>query len=153
MFHTIFFRKSCRLWDNVIVYGGARQVIVRRMHIACWITRARIQTHTATMVRRRRLSITWYVRCLYCCNSRWWLRIVREMQLLVAILPILRTTHEWLWNAGGMTADVENLKSSERNPLKSFTTTNLAWTALGVNPDIRGEKHDNFQLFSFVCYW
>jgi hypothetical protein len=39
-----------------------------------------------------------------------------------------------------VTADEENLKSLERNPLKSFSTTNLAWTALGVNPDIRGEK-------------
>jgi len=52
----------------MIKYGGARQIIddsiVRRMHIACWITKARIQTHTATMVKRRHLSITWYVRFL-----------------------------------------------------------------------------------------
>jgi hypothetical protein len=39
-----------------------------------------------------------------------------------------------------MITDEENLKSSERNPLKSLSTANLAWTALGVNPDIRGEK-------------
>ena len=39
-----------------------------------------------------------------------------------------------------MRADEEILKSSERNPLKSFSTANLAWTALGVNPEIRGEK-------------
>lgn len=39
-----------------------------------------------------------------------------------------------------MITDEENLKSSERNPLKSLSTANLAWTALGVNPDVRGEK-------------
>jgi len=143
MLRTFFSpRKSCRLWDNVIKYGGARQVIddgiVWRMSIACWITR--VQTHTATMVRRRRLGFTWYVHCMYCFNSRQWLRSVREVQLLVATLSILRTTHEWIWNTGGIITDEENLKSSERNPLKSLSTTNLAWTALGVNPDFRGEK-------------
>jgi hypothetical protein len=39
-----------------------------------------------------------------------------------------------------MITDEENPKSSERNPLKSLSTANLAWTALGVNPDIHGEK-------------
>jgi hypothetical protein len=40
----MFFRKSCRLWDNVGKYGTARQAtddnIIRRMRFACWITKA-----------------------------------------------------------------------------------------------------------------
>jgi len=39
-----------------------------------------------------------------------------------------------------MVTDEEHLKSSERNPLKTLSTAKLAWTALGVNSDIRGEK-------------
>jgi hypothetical protein len=39
-----FFRKSCRLWDNVEKYGTARQAtddnIIRRMRFACRITKA-----------------------------------------------------------------------------------------------------------------
>jgi hypothetical protein len=39
-----FFRKSCRLWDNVEKHERARQAtddnIIRRMRFACWITKA-----------------------------------------------------------------------------------------------------------------
>jgi hypothetical protein len=39
-----FFRKSCRLRDNVEKYGTARQAtddnIIRRMRFACWVTKA-----------------------------------------------------------------------------------------------------------------
>jgi hypothetical protein len=45
IFNNFFFRKSCRLWDNVEKYGTARQAtdgnIITRMRIACWITKAR----------------------------------------------------------------------------------------------------------------
>ena len=41
---NFFFRKSCRLWDNVKTFGRARQTtddnIIRRMRIACWINKA-----------------------------------------------------------------------------------------------------------------
>jgi hypothetical protein len=44
-----FFRKSCRLWDNVEKRGTARQAtddnIIRRMRFACWITKA-TDTHS-----------------------------------------------------------------------------------------------------------
>ena len=44
-----FFRKSCRLWDNVEKYGRARQAtddnITRRMRFACWIAKA-TDTHS-----------------------------------------------------------------------------------------------------------
>jgi len=47
---TTFFRKSCRLWDNVGKYGRMRQItvgnITQRLRIALWINMARIQTHT-----------------------------------------------------------------------------------------------------------
>jgi hypothetical protein len=41
---NFFFRKSCRLWDNVEKYGRARQAtddnIISRMRFACRIPRA-----------------------------------------------------------------------------------------------------------------
>jgi len=44
MFNNFFLRKSCRLWDNVEKYSGARQAandnIVWHMHVVCWITKA-----------------------------------------------------------------------------------------------------------------
>jgi hypothetical protein len=50
---VFFFRKSCRLWDNVEKYGTARQAtddnIIRRMRFACWITKA-TDTHTANVI-------------------------------------------------------------------------------------------------------
>jgi hypothetical protein len=43
LFSVTFFRKSCRLWDNVKKYGTARQAtddnIIRRMRFACWINK------------------------------------------------------------------------------------------------------------------
>ena len=40
----IFFRMSCRLWDNVEKYGGARgatnDVTIWRIRVACWISKA-----------------------------------------------------------------------------------------------------------------
>jgi hypothetical protein len=45
MFNKFFFRKSCRLWDNVENYGTARQatadnVTRRNRHFACWVANA-----------------------------------------------------------------------------------------------------------------
>jgi hypothetical protein len=48
MFNNLFFRKSCPLWDNMKKYctaGGATDDnIIRRMRIACWLTKAK-NTH------------------------------------------------------------------------------------------------------------
>jgi len=48
-----FFETSQDIWDNVEKYGTARQVtddnIIWHIHFACWITMARIQTHTQNM--------------------------------------------------------------------------------------------------------
>jgi hypothetical protein len=44
-----FSRKSCRLWDNVESMTESdkpHDIIVRRMCIACWITKARKHTHS-----------------------------------------------------------------------------------------------------------
>ena len=50
LFNKFFFRKSCRLWDNVEKCDTAGQAtddnIIRRMRFACRITKARIQTDT-----------------------------------------------------------------------------------------------------------
>jgi hypothetical protein len=44
MFSNLFFRKSCRLWDNVGKRCRARQArdenVIRRMRFACWITKS-----------------------------------------------------------------------------------------------------------------
>ena len=45
------FRKSCRLCECGKKIGTARQAtdsIIREMCFACWISKARIQTHTHT---------------------------------------------------------------------------------------------------------
>jgi hypothetical protein len=48
-----FFRKPCRLRDNVEKYGRARQAtddnITRRMRFACWITKA-TNTHSEYVI-------------------------------------------------------------------------------------------------------
>jgi hypothetical protein len=53
-FNNFRFRKSCRLWDNVEKYGGAREatndIIVWRIRVACWISNA-ICTHTLAHTR------------------------------------------------------------------------------------------------------
>ena len=74
-----FFRKPCRLWDNVEKPGGAREatnyVTIWRIHVACWISKAtRTRTQmcntycfsTATMVSLKCLNVTLYVHCLSC---------------------------------------------------------------------------------------
>jgi len=42
LFSNFFFRKSCRLWDNVenVVQYGGPQMTVWRMRITCWILKA-----------------------------------------------------------------------------------------------------------------
>jgi len=51
IFSDIFFRKSCRLWDNVEKYGRIGHVkdvnIKKRMRFACWVNKA-TDTHTHT---------------------------------------------------------------------------------------------------------
>ena len=73
-----FFRKSCRLLDNVEKYGRARQATdenrIRGMRFACWITKAtNIHSEynaycfsTAKIVTRTLLSITICVHFLSC---------------------------------------------------------------------------------------
>jgi hypothetical protein len=52
MFHN-FFRKSCCLWDNVEKYYIDREAthdnIIRRMRVACWITKA-TDTHSEYVI-------------------------------------------------------------------------------------------------------
>jgi hypothetical protein len=85
---NVFFRKPCRLWDNVenFVERGRTHMTVRRIRIACWIPKA-TNTHavsktycfsTAKMIARTRLSVT-FIRTLsllffvflrsLCCGS------------------------------------------------------------------------------------
>jgi len=49
IFFVFFFRKSCRLWDNVETYFRITQAtddnIIRRTRIACWITKV-TDTHS-----------------------------------------------------------------------------------------------------------
>jgi len=58
------------MWKNIV----EPKVTIRLMRIACWITKT-THTHTtcnihclstATMVARTRLSVTFYVHCLFC---------------------------------------------------------------------------------------
>ena len=73
-----FCLQSCSLWDSVAKYGEVRQTsddsVIRRMRIACQITKARIQTlrlcnnhcySTAIMVTRTHLQCYVILRCLF----------------------------------------------------------------------------------------
>jgi len=46
----IFPLKECRIKDNEakrgIAYKAKKEYIIRGMYFSCWITKARIQTHT-----------------------------------------------------------------------------------------------------------
>ena len=77
LYSVTFFRKSCRVWDNVEKHGGAREAadnnIIRRMRFVCRITKA-THTHTQNMyylvvlrgnsASRKRLNITLYIYCV-----------------------------------------------------------------------------------------
>jgi len=77
---TFFFRKSCRIWDNVenILERDRPQMKLWRMHITCWIPKAtNTRTHTfmlcnthsfstATMVARTSLIVTLYIQYIAC---------------------------------------------------------------------------------------
>ena len=77
-----FFRKSCRLWDNVEKYSGAREVTDDNrkwsLRLACWISKVtRAPTHTekcwistVTRVSQMLFSVTLYVHCVlcFCCH-------------------------------------------------------------------------------------
>ena len=76
-FYFIFFRKSCRVWNNVEKYRRAGQDTDDIMaHAHCMLhnksykhTFRICNTHyfsTATMVARKRLNLTLYVQCLSC---------------------------------------------------------------------------------------
>jgi hypothetical protein len=93
-----FYRKSCRVWDNVEICCGARETknddTIWRIRVACWIIKvtriyALAQRHThehanrqirnnsycfhmATMVTRTRLNVTLYVHVhrLSCFSTR-----------------------------------------------------------------------------------
>jgi hypothetical protein len=71
---NFFFRKSCRLWDNVEKYGRVGQAtddnIMRRVRTACWITKV-TDTHSECVMliafprqqwlRERVSMLRWYV--------------------------------------------------------------------------------------------
>jgi hypothetical protein len=109
---TFFFRKSCRLSDNVEKHGRTRRAtydsILRRMHVACWITKA-TDTHleyilcyllfsTAVMVTLTRVNVTYtyiaYIFCLIISNA---LKRKEKMQArLVPSRPISRCFIYWV---------------------------------------------------------
>ena len=100
-----FFRKSCRLWDNVEKYGKARQVtrdIIRRMLFECWISKA-TDTHSEYIIliafarqqwlRERVLMLLLYVRCLsYSYDSPWYPRRAESSNYISTGQPCIRTT-------------------------------------------------------------
>jgi len=86
---TFFFRKLCRLWDNVENYWKARQItghnIVRCMRFSCWIPKATntlwqcvifLAFHSNNGYTNA-LSVTLYVHCLSCLYG---IRTVAVMQ-------------------------------------------------------------------------
>jgi len=62
-----FFRKSCRLWNNVenIVEPGRPQMTIWRIRIACWIPKA---THTHTHTHKI-CNTYWLLHCNNGCKN------------------------------------------------------------------------------------
>ena len=59
MFSNVFFRKLCRLWDNVVQFCRAGKDtdwnIIRHTRIACWIPKAPNTKHT---------NLMWFWQCI-----------------------------------------------------------------------------------------
>jgi hypothetical protein len=105
-----FFRKSCRLWDNMEKYGRARQAtddnITRRMRIACWITKAAdtlwiCNTYwfpTATVVTRTRLNVTFVstLPVLFIILDVQKLYVLHTRRIRV-LMPIRSTVAYWMF--------------------------------------------------------
>jgi hypothetical protein len=76
--NNYFFRKSCRLLDNVENCGAAGHTTHNMAHAHCmldnWDYRHTLRIcntycfSTATMVTRTRLNVTWYAHCLSCLH-------------------------------------------------------------------------------------
>ena len=92
-----FFQKSCRLWDNVEKYGGAREAADDNTAACCMLiikaTRGRAHAHAhapthargnmntyclsnATVVTRTCLSVTLHVHCLSYSTNPWAQRLI-----------------------------------------------------------------------------
>ena len=89
MFNNFFFRNSCRLWDNVEKFSGAKwntnDVTIWRIRVACWISkatctrpsaRARTHTHTNTWYSLLFRSKSGYVNAPHCY-------VIRTLPLLM----------------------------------------------------------------------
>jgi len=99
MFRTFLFRKLCVLLDNIEQYVTARSTgdnTIQRMHTARWIPKA-TNTHSeyvilmlfsaSKTVKRRPLSVTLYVHCLYCLG------------LFLILLQLIKLWINWIYNA------------------------------------------------------
>jgi len=104
--------KSCLLWGNVRKYTAGHITennVLRRMRIAWWVpkttnTALRIWNFywfsTATVVRRTRLTVTFYVHFLLCLRYNIW--------GMVTTLRMVRDVIEWenlFWINEGITQD------------------------------------------------
>jgi hypothetical protein len=104
-----FFRKSCRLWDNVEKYGGARVATnddtIWRIRVVCWISKAtrllahaytyasgrtHTHTHTHTHTRMRPRAHTHWEQyaILIAFPRQQWFRNAHQCYV-IRILPVL----------------------------------------------------------------
>jgi hypothetical protein len=134
MFNNFFFfRKLCRLWDNVQKCCRAGEAtddhITRRMRFACWITMVTntltiCNTYcfsTATMVTRTCLNVTLYIACLvsflFSLDTGWEpVTIYRSMACF--FVTYRKTKDENLCNCNVFFYDV--LRSSEFAEIKAL---------------------------------
>ena len=99
-----FFRKSCRLWDNVGKYCRAGEATddnrTRRMRFACWIPKA-TGTHSVSiriafrLVARMRLTVMLSVKCLSCCyHQKLYQHFVERLVFMKTLLGLHHNAHE-----------------------------------------------------------
>jgi hypothetical protein len=102
--NSFFFRKSCRLWDNVAKYGWVRgdtnDVTIWRIRFACWIskatcTQAHAHSHAPWYTHARARTHTWKYVIIINFPQQQWLRTHLNGTLYVRCLSCYMSC---LWN-------------------------------------------------------
>ena len=117
MFNNVFLRKSCRLWDNVEKYGGAKgatnDVTICRIQVACWISWA-----TCTHAHAHAHARTHKYVPLIAFPRQQWLHKAHLNFFVICTLPVLcrnQSRCKYVWNSiKAHPVHVRNLYKAER---------------------------------------
>jgi hypothetical protein len=77
---------------------------------------------------------------LFCIVTMGWHYVCMELRPLTGPLSIPQIYHELILNSSGMILTGKNRTQIKICPSTTFSIINSAWTDLGANPGLRGEK-------------